>query len=92
MVSSLLALACMPSKPKVAPTPAASGGGAATCSEEGAAAVIYIVDGLPATCRTAMSLPTDRIASVEVRKGAAAAAYGASAATGVVIIQTRRDR
>ena len=90
MTLSLLALACMPSKPKVVPVPAASG--AAACSQERAAAVLYIVDGLPVTCTAAMNVPTDRIASVEVRKGAAAAEYGASAATGVVIIQTKRDR
>jgi outer membrane receptor for Fe3+-dicitrate len=87
---SLVALACMPSKPKVGRAPASSG--AATCSQERAAAVLYIVDGLPVTCTAAMSLPTDRIASVEVRKGSAAAEYGTSAATGVVIIQTKRGR
>lgn len=91
IASSLVALACISSKPKVAPAPASSG--AATCNEErAAAAVLYIVDGLPVTCTAAMSLPTDRIASVEVRKGAAAAEYGSAAATGVVIIQTKRGR
>ena len=80
----------MPSKPEVAPVPASSG--AATCSQERAAAVIYLVDGVRVTCTAAMSVPTDRIASVEVRKGTAAAAYGASAAAGVIVIQTKRDR
>jgi TonB-dependent SusC/RagA subfamily outer membrane receptor len=87
---SLLAVACTPSRAKVVPTPASSG--AAMCSQERAPAVLYLVDGLPATCTTAMSLATDRIASVEVLKGPSAAAYGASAAAGVVIIQTKRDR
>ena len=90
IASSLVALACLPSKPAVTPEPASSG--AATCSQERAAAVLYIVDGLPVTCTAAMSVPTDRIASVEVRKGAAAGEYGTSAATGLIIIQTKRDR
>jgi TonB-dependent receptor-like protein len=89
---SLLAGACMPAKAKVAPAPASSG--AATCSsQEGAAAVIYLVDGKPLTCTSAMALPTDRIASVEVLKGPAALSqYGAPAGVSVVIIQTKRDR
>jgi TonB-dependent SusC/RagA subfamily outer membrane receptor len=86
---SLFAVACMPAKAKVAATPATN---VATCSEERAAAIAYFVDGKSATCTAAMSLPTNRIASVEVLKGAAAAAYGASTAAGVVIIQTKRDR
>jgi outer membrane receptor protein involved in Fe transport len=86
---SLVAVACMPSKAKVAATPAS--GVAATCSKESAAAIAYFVDGRSATCTSAMSLPTNRIASVEVLKGAAAVAYGGAAAEAVVIIQTKRD-
>ena len=87
---SLFVAACTPSKPAVAPAPSSSG--AASCAEEKATAVLYVVDGKPVTCVSAMGLPTERIASVEVLKGPAAAAYGASAGAGVVIIQTKRNR
>jgi TonB-dependent SusC/RagA subfamily outer membrane receptor len=81
----------MPSKAKVAAIPASSV--AATCSKESAAATAYFIDGKSATCTSAMTLPTNRIASVDVLKGAAAAAqYGASAAAVVVVIQTKKDR
>ncbi|HEX9580854.1 MAG TPA: hypothetical protein VF970_07085, partial [Gemmatimonadales bacterium] len=63
------------------------------CRRKRAAAITYLVDGEPATCRSALALPPSRIASVEVLKGAAAALqYPASAADGVIIIQTKRDR
>jgi TonB-dependent SusC/RagA subfamily outer membrane receptor len=65
---------------------------AAKCSHERAAAIAYIVDGKAATCESAMALSADRIASVEILKGAAAAQYGVSAEGGVIIIQTKRDR
>jgi hypothetical protein len=87
---SLFAVACMPSKPKVSSPPASSA--AATCSQESVAAVIYLVDGQPVTCTSAMAVPANRIGSVEVLKGAAAAAYGASTAASVVIIQTKQER
>jgi len=62
------------------------------CKQERAVAISYLVDGQPATCRSAMALPRSRIASVEVLKGAAAALqYPASAADGVIIIQTKRE-
>jgi TonB-dependent SusC/RagA subfamily outer membrane receptor len=87
---SLLIGACMPSKAKVAPAPASSA--PAVCSQEGAAAIIYLVDGKPVTCTSAMAVPATRIASVEVLKGAAALSqYGASAAGGVVVITTKRE-
>jgi len=83
---SLIAGACMPAPPKVATAPAAR------CSQERAAAIAYVVDGKAATCEFAMALSADRIASVEVLKGAAAAQYGVSAAGGVILIQTKQDR
>ena len=87
---SLVAGACGPAAATVttAPTPAA-----AACGKEKSAPLTYVVDGEPATCAAAMSLPSDRIASVEVLKGAAAVSlYGPSAAAGVVVIQTKRGR
>jgi hypothetical protein len=92
IASSLLAGACVPSQAKVAPAPASSG--AAACSQESPATVIYLVDGKPVTCTSAMALPADRVGSVEVLKGAAALSqYGAPAGVSVVVIQTkRRDR
>jgi hypothetical protein len=87
---SLLAGACMPAKAKVAPAPAS--GGAAPCSQE-RAAVIYLIDGQPVTCTSAMALPANHIASIEVLKGAAALAqYGAPTGVSVVSIRTKRDR
>jgi hypothetical protein len=80
----------MPAKAKVAAAPASSA--AATCSQERAAAITYFVDGKSATCTSVMALPANRIASVDVLRGAAAVLYRASAAESVVIIQTKRDR
>jgi TonB-dependent SusC/RagA subfamily outer membrane receptor len=87
---SLVAGACMPTTAHVTTAPAAST--AAKCGQEGAAAIAYVVDGRATTCEFAMALSADRMASVEVLKGAAAAHYGVSAAGGVIIIQTKRDR
>ena len=84
----LLAVACVPAKTKVggAPTPRP----AATCDEP-TSAIIYLIDGAPVTCTSAMGLAADRIASVEVLKGdAAVSLYGPSARAGVVVIQTKR--
>ena len=90
MALSLCAVACTPATPKVGVAPTASA--AAQCKQESASAITYIVDGEAAACAVAMSIPVDRIASVEVLKGAAARLqYGASPA-GVVVIQTKRDR
>lgn len=88
--TGLLVAACGPAKPAATPVPSAR---AAACDKESASPLIYLVDGKPVTCTAAMSVPSTRIASVEVLKGAAAAAvYGPSAASGVVVIQTKRDR
>jgi len=76
---SLIAGACMPTRAKVSTAPAAK------CSQE-PAAIAYVVDGKAATCEFVMALSADRIASVEVLKGAAAPAGG------VIIIQTKRDQ
>jgi len=81
---SLIAGACMPSRPNIATAPAASV--VDKCSQERAAAIAYVVDGKAATCESAMMLSPNRIASVEVLKGAAAPAGG------VIIIQTKRDQ
>ena len=87
---SLLAGACMPSTAKVAAVPASSA--AAACGQDTAAAITYFVDGKSATCASAMALPADRIASVEVVKGQAALLqYGAPAGVSVVVIQTKRE-
>jgi TonB-dependent SusC/RagA subfamily outer membrane receptor len=87
---SLFAGACTSPRATVASAPTESV--AAKCSHERAAAIAYIVDGKAATCESAMALSADRIASVEILKGAAAAQYGVSAEGGVIIIQTKRDR
>jgi TonB-dependent SusC/RagA subfamily outer membrane receptor len=56
-------------------------------------ALMYVVDGKESTCIAVTALPVDRIASVDVLKGAAAVAqYGVSAGAGVIIIRTSRDR
>lgn len=81
---SLVAGACMPAKTNVAASPAASV--TPKCTQERAATIAYVVDGKPATCEFVMTLSADRIASVEVLKGASAPAGG------VIIIQTKRDR
>jgi hypothetical protein len=87
---SLLAGACMPSRAKVTADPPSSA--AAACRQESAAAITYFVDGKSATCTSAMALPANRIASVEVLKGPAALSqYGAPAGVSVVIIQTKRE-
>jgi hypothetical protein len=79
---SLVAGACMPTTAHVATAPAASA--AAKCGpQDRAAAIAYVVDGKAATCEFAMALSPDRIASVEVLKGAGAPAGG------VIIIQTK---
>lgn len=87
---SLMAGACMSSKAKVAATPASSL--AETCSREGTAAIAYFVDGKAATCAFAMTLPADRIVSVEVLKGAAAVAHGVAETGTVIMIRTKQDR
>jgi TonB-dependent SusC/RagA subfamily outer membrane receptor len=88
---SLIAGACTSPRATVASAPAANV--AAKCSQERTAAIAYVVDGKAATCESAMALSADRIASVEVLKGAAAVSrYGVSAESGVIIIQTKRDR
>ena len=85
---TVLVAACVPAKSRVAgaPSPAAT-----KCSRGDP--VAYVIDGKSATCSAAMSLPADRIASVEVLKGPAAVSlYGPSASAGVVVIQTKRER
>ena len=78
-------IAGLPSEVAAAPEPIA-------CRGERAGSMVYLVDGKPATCRSAMALPPSRIASVEVLKGAAAALqYPGSAAERVILIQTKRD-
>jgi TonB-dependent SusC/RagA subfamily outer membrane receptor len=87
---SLLAGACVPAKAKVATAPASTA--AAACGKSDAA-ITYVVDGKSATCTAAMSVPSSRIASVEVLKGPAAVSqYGPAAVAGVVVIQTKQDR
>ena len=87
---SLLAGACIPARATVTTAPASP---AAACGKDDAAPIAYVIDGKPATCAATMSLPPDRIASVEVLKGVAAVSlYGPSAAAGVVVIQTKRER
>jgi TonB-dependent SusC/RagA subfamily outer membrane receptor len=83
--------ACVPAKAKVA-TPAAATGPAA-CAEGDIAAAVFMIDGQPVTCTAAMSLPKERIESVEILKGEAARAlYGARGSAGVVMIQTKQPR
>jgi TonB-dependent SusC/RagA subfamily outer membrane receptor len=88
---ALLAGAC--SQPlKATPTPVPKSTDAA-CATENAPQAIYVVDGKVTTCTAAMSLQSGDIASVEVLKGAAAAAlHGPAATAGVVVIQTKRRR
>ncbi len=85
----VLVAACVPAKAKVATEPASSV--ATTCSQQ-SAAIHYVVDGRSATCTSAMALPRDRIASVEVLKGPAAALYGVPAAEGIIVIRTKQQR
>ena len=89
LASTLLVAACMPSKAGVAAAPASS---VATACSQQSAVIHYVVDGKSATCTSAMALPRNGIASVEVLKGTAAALYGASAGQRVVIIRTKQDR
>jgi TonB-dependent SusC/RagA subfamily outer membrane receptor len=85
----LAAGACLPARTTVTSAPTST---AAACGKD-KAPIAYVIDGKSATCTAAMSLPSDRIASVEVLKGpAAVSAYGPSAAAGVVVIQTKRER
>jgi hypothetical protein len=67
------------------------GGLRGTCRRGYAESFIYLVDGKPATCASAMAVPRNRIASVEVLKGAAAALHTGSTGDGVILIQTKRD-
>ncbi len=86
----LLVGACVPAKPTVTTAPTST---AAACDKDKPAPITYVVDGKAATCAAAMSLPSTRIASVEVLKGAAAVSlYGPSATAGVVVIQTKQER
>jgi outer membrane receptor protein involved in Fe transport len=83
----LLAVACT-SAPRVSPTPSP---GTATAADS--SATIYMVDDVQVTRAAALSVPSNRIASVEVIKGKAAiAVYGPSARAGVVVIHTKKDR
>ena len=61
------------------------------CKRKEAAATTYVVDDMPATCRSALALSPSRIASVDVLKGPAAAQYSPTAVGSVVKIQTKRD-
>jgi hypothetical protein len=84
----LLAVGCVPAKTRVAPAPKPSE--AATCDRNDPA-IIFLIDGRPTTCTSAMGLAPDRIASIEMLKGdAAVTLYGPSARAGVVVIQTKR--
>lgn len=84
---SLLAVACTAARPRIATAPTSTT--PAACRDD--SRITYVVDGKSTTCASAMSLPADRIASVEVLKGPAAVSlYGPLAAAGVVVIQTKR--
>ena len=51
---------------------------------------LFILDGFETTLRTIMDLSMDRIASVTILKDAASTAiYGAKAANGVVVVETK---
>ena len=85
---SLFVVACVPARRTPASPP--TSGAAATCAK-GEPAVIYLIDGQPVSCTSAMGVAVDRISSIEVLKGdAAVSLYGPSARAGVVVIQTRR--
>lgn len=78
-------IAGLPSAVAAAPEPMA-------CSRGRAGSMTYLVDGKPTTCGSALALPSSRIASVEVLKGAAAALqYPGSSAEGVILIRIKRD-
>ena len=58
--------------------------------QNGSTAPIFILDGFETTLRTIMDLSMDRIASVTILKDAASTAiYGAKAANGVVVVETK---
>lgn len=62
------------------------------CRRRGAESLMFVVDGNPSTCASAMALERSRIASVDVLKGAAAAAqYPTAVGQDVVVIQTKRS-
>ena len=83
---TVLVAACVPTKARIVGEPAA----ARNCTK-GDPALAYVIDGKSATCTAAMSLPADRIASVEVLKGdAAVSLYGPAARAGVIVIKTKR--
>lgn len=64
----------------------------AACGRLGAASLTFVIDGTVSTCGSAMALDRNRIASVELLKGAAAAArYPTSGGQGIVLIATRRS-
>jgi TonB-dependent SusC/RagA subfamily outer membrane receptor len=68
-----------------APTSAQSRPAAAT-----PAPALCIVDGQESSCQDVLQMPRDRIESVEVLKGRAAAAlYGSRAAAGVIVVTTK---
>jgi TonB-dependent SusC/RagA subfamily outer membrane receptor len=94
LVLGFLLAACTPAKAKVAPPPAPAP--ATVCGKDDPGVPTYIIDGVPVPCPTAMSMISvspDRIASVEVLKGAAAVSrYGQSAAAGVIVIHTKQER
>jgi TonB-dependent SusC/RagA subfamily outer membrane receptor len=87
----LLVGGCVRAKAPVVEAPTAPV--ATACGKDDAATPIFLVDGKPVMCAAAMSIPTSRIESVEVLKGAAAvSSYGPWAATGVVVIRTKQER
>jgi pimeloyl-ACP methyl ester carboxylesterase len=57
-----------------------------------APAMRYLVDGKSAACAQVVAFPRERIESVDLIKGAAAAAYGAQPGEGVVSIRTKLER
>jgi hypothetical protein len=62
------------------------------CTGSRASGITYVVDGKPTTCQFAMTLPSSRIASVDVFKGSAAARYSTFGTSAVIVIETKRDR
>jgi TonB-dependent SusC/RagA subfamily outer membrane receptor len=96
LVLGALAAACMPAKPKAtapSPSPMPPPVTTAVCDKGDSGPTIYLIDGKPVTCTAAMSLPSYQIESVAVVKGAAAVSlYGPLAASGVVLIETKRER
>ena len=79
----------------VAALPGAVAGapGSGPCTAMRADSLVYLVNGKPTSCMAAMTIARNRIASIEVLKGAAAAMqYPGTAAEGVILIQTRAAR